>query len=168
MGMNWTDAIRTGHSETYKMYTNLHIPKLPNSEPPPVTRGWGPSIAYHEADDSHKLNQPLNSTINNENLKMAKQSQLKTELDRTEREDNSLSCDVTLDTHGIQDSPRDSKRNHASLSENEADSEEDVSSKKPPLLSRSDREDGICDENTDEDADDEESIGPGIEDKDIE
>lgn len=168
MGMNWTDAIRTGHSETYKMYTNLHIPKLPSSEPPPVTRGWGPSIAYHEADDSHKLNQPLNSTINNETLKMAKQSQLKTELDRTEREDNSLSCDVTLDTHGIQDSPRDSKRNHASLSENEADSEEDVSSKKPPLLSRSDREDGICDENTDEDADDEESIGPGIEDKDIE
>lgn len=60
------------------------------------------------------------------------------------------------------------QENHASLSENEADSEEDVSSKKPPLLSRSDREDGICDENTDEDADDEESIGPGIEDKDIE
>lgn len=164
MGMNWTDAIRTGHSETYKMYTNLHIPKLPNSEPPPVTRGWGPSIAYHEADDSQKLNQPLNSTINDENLKMAKQSQLKTERGGTERKDNSLSCDVTPITH----SPRDLKRNNASLSENEADSEEDVSCKKPALLSRSDREDNICDENTDEDADDEESIGPGIEDKDTE
>lgn len=36
------------------------------------------------------------------------------------------------------------------------------------MFSRSDREDGICDENIDEDVDDEESIGLGIEDKDIE
>lgn len=168
MGMNWTDAIRTGHSETYKMYTNLHIPKLPSSDPPPVTRGWGPSIAYHEADDSQKLNQTLNSAINNENLKMAKQSHLKTELTGTERENQSLSCDNTLNTHRIHRSSKDSKRNHASLSENEADSEEDISCKKQPLVSCSDRRDDIRDENTDEDADDEESIGPGIEDKDIE
>lgn len=36
------------------------------------------------------------------------------------------------------------------------------------LFSCSDWEDGICDENIDEDVDDEESIGLGIEDKDIE
>lgn len=36
------------------------------------------------------------------------------------------------------------------------------------LFSCSDWEEGICDENIDEDVDDEESIGLGIEDKDIE
>ncbi|XP_062594576.1 uncharacterized protein LOC134255994 [Saccostrea cucullata] len=178
MGMSWTDAIRTGHSETYKMYTNIHVPRPFPSENLSVTRGWGPgSLAYHDTGDPQKQG-PSQLSQNKESVKRTEHFKLDYEV-KGSGEDSVLNISSLNDYYWMNGPQTKSFLNgsvqkscpseQAFQSEKEAESDfNDVSENKQILSQKEDdQSEDNEDENTDEDADDEESIGPNIEDKDI-
>ncbi|XP_061169596.1 uncharacterized protein LOC133178954 [Saccostrea echinata] len=174
MGMSWTDAIRTGHSETYKMYTNIHVPRPFSSEHLSVTRGWGPSLVYHDTGDPQKQSPITNPSLlsqKKDNVKLAEQSDLEV---KGSGED-SLSNISSLNDYYWLSGPKTksclSKKGREQAFQSEKQTENDFNdlSENKHILSQNedDHSDDNEDENTDEDADDEESIGPNVEDKDI-